>query len=162
MSQDHFTNSMKTTFHNTRALLAMALCSGLGIFSFACDPATKPDKGANAELAKEEAAIAAWPVSLNAGQKWQVDGHTRDSIVRMKKLLEDNEAATLGKSLAGEFHDLMKGCTMQGEAHNQLHVFLNELMPRILALPADGDDVEFKVEREKIQNLLQDFDRYFE
>lgn len=143
-------------------LVAVLVGTGLGILSVACDPKTTPDKGSGLSEAVVEAEAPAWPVSLNAGKKWQMDEHTRNSIARMKQLVEGDKAETLGKSLAGEFHDLMKGCTMQGKAHDQLHVFLNELMPRILALPADGSDGEFKAEREKIQKLLQEYGQYFE
>lgn len=153
---------MKLTF--PFPLVAVLFGAGLGILSVACDPKTTPDKGSGLSEAvvEEEAPVATWPVPLNAGKKWQMDEHTRSSIARMKQLVESAKAETLGKSLAGEFHDLMKGCTMQGEAHDQLHVFLNELMPRILALPADGNEGEFKAEKEKIQKLLQEYGQYFE
>lgn len=145
-------------------LASILFCCGLGVLSVACDPHTAPgtEPGSHAATEEEVSGDATWPVPLNAGKKWQMDEHTRNSIARMKQLVEDNKAGTLGKSLAGEFHDLMKGCTMQGKAHEQLHVFLNELMPRILALPADGDDGDFKAEREKIQELLQQYDQCFE
>jgi len=145
-------------------LLAIASCCGLAFIGVACDSKPPPlgSPHSDAAAAAEGPQVGGWPVPLNAGQKWKMDGHTRNSIARMKQLVQGNETDTLGKSLAGEFHDLMKGCTMQGEAHDQLHVFLNELMPGILALPADGDDVEFKAGRERIRKLLQEYERYFE
>ncbi len=144
--------------------IAVLLCSGLGILSVACDPQTTAEKEPGSHAIAEEVVSGemAWPVALDAGRKWQMDEHTRNSIARMKQLVAGDETDTLGKSLAGEFLDLMKVCTMQGPAHDQLHVFLNELMPRILALPDDGNDKKFKAEKEKIQNLLQEFGQYFE
>lgn len=155
---------MNVISQNILLTAASLFCAGLGVFSVACDPKTTPDNNSDvsAVVVSEESPAPAWPVPLNAGKKWEMDEHTRNSIARMKKLVKSAEKATLGKSLAGEFHDLMEGCTMQGEAHNQLHVFLNELMPGILSLSSDENDEEFKAEREKIQQLLQEYEQYFE
>lgn len=151
---------MKTPFQNV-FLWAVILCCS---FSVACGPevTTEDDSDSGTAHTSEESQVATWPVPLNAGEKWKMDEHTRKSIARMKQLVEGEETATLGKSLAGEFHDLMKGCTMQGEPHNQLHVFLNELMPGILALSSDENDAEFKAEREKVQKLIKEYYLYFE
>ncbi len=155
---------MNVTFQNTYSSLVILFCAGLSIFGVACDPNAAADKKTDVGVAvvSEESPAPTWPVPLNDGEKWKMDEHTRNSIDRMKQLIESGETATLGKSLAGEFHDLMKGCKMQGEPHNQLHVFLGELMPGILALSSDEDDEEFKAERVKVQKLLQEYELYFE
>jgi len=151
---------MKATFQNVSTWAAILCCS----FNVACGPEVivQNDSDAGTAHMSEEPPVATWPVSLNAGEKWEMDGHTRKSINRMNQLINGDETVTLGKSLAGEFHDLMQGCTMQGEPHNQLHVFLNELMPEILALSSDQSDEGIKGEREKIRKLLQEYNLYFE
>ncbi|NOY01049.1 MAG: hypothetical protein GXP30_15175 [Verrucomicrobia bacterium] len=155
---------MNFTFQNAFSSLAALFCAGLSVLSVACDQNAAPDEKTDVGVAavSEESPAPTWPVPLNAGEKWKMDEHTRNSIDRMKQLIESGETATLGKSLAGEFHDLMKGCKMQGESHNQLHVFLGELMPGILALSSDENDEEFKAERSKVQKLLQEYELYFE
>jgi len=155
---------MKVTFQNPLPTTVILVCIGLSILYVACNPKEGLDNNLDSKTAtmEEDVPAATWPVPLNAGKKWQMDSHTRNSIGRMKQLIEGVETATLGKSLAGEFHDLMKGCTMQGEPHNQLHVFLNEFMPGILALSGEMNDEEFKAERNRARKLLQEYDLYFE
>ena len=155
---------MKVTFQNTLTRTAVLFCIGLSILCVACDPKEGLDNKMDSSTSTRnvELPAATWPVPLNAGEKWKMDSHTRNSIGRMKQLIEGMETTTLGKSLAGEFHDLMKGCTMQGEPHDQLHVFLNELMPEILALSGEMNDEDFKAGKNRIRKLLKEYDLCFD
>ncbi|KAA3613764.1 MAG: hypothetical protein DWQ05_15920 [Calditrichaeota bacterium] len=107
--------------------------------SFSCD---SHDHGKSHDQAGENHENhGAAELKLNNGKKWQMDDHTRQSIQNINQLVAENnelkaiaDFQKLGKSLDTELNGLIKGCTMQGEAHDQLHAFLADFIPKIAAL----------------------------
>ncbi len=103
---------------------------------------------------------------LNNGKKWELDDHTRKSFARMAgSFLEVDhlslEGAGLkqtGADLQEELDVLIKGCTMTGEAHNQLHVYLTGYIPAVQALAESGDLEAAK----KVKHYLEIYDDYLE
>lgn len=92
-----------------------------------------------AAVAEEPDTIAS--LTLNEGAKWVMDAHTRSSIARMQESFGGSEKLEspkgyrdLGHALMEELRVLIGGCTMIDPAHDQLHVFLTELMPRVYLL----------------------------
>lgn len=85
-------------------------------------------------------------LELNNGKKWQMDTHTRDSFVRMVNIADDVDLTvtdyqglkTFGSNLLNELDLLIKGCTMTGDAHDQLHVYLTGYIPAVQALAKSG------------------------
>lgn len=80
-------------------------------------------------------------VLLDAGKRWPADDHTRRSAqamldaVRAVPATADAEATkALGDRLQGLLEQLISGCTMQGPAHDALHIYLAALMPRVEAM----------------------------
>ncbi len=112
-------------------------------------------------LSKHEATPEA-TLSLNEGKKWQVDEHTRKSVLQMKSLIENTAETELGKAMAGEISNLFKGCTMQGPAHDQLHLFLTDLLGNVNGLYSSETAGERSVEIEAIRRSLKKFDAFFE
>lgn len=112
-------------------------------------------------LSKHEATPEA-TLSLNEGKKWQVDEHTRKSVLQMKRLVENTAPDELGKSMAGEISNLFKGCTMQGPAHDQLHLFLTDLLGNVNGLYSSTTPDERSVEIRAIRKSLKRFDSFFE
>ena len=53
---------------------------------------------------------------LNSQQKWKVDDHTRNSLSRMRVLVEKTSQDELGKAMAGEISALFEGWREQVEA----------------------------------------------
>ena len=106
---------------------------------------------------------------LDDGKKWQVDEHTRASAARIKEMvgesgaLDSLEAArALGERLDGELDVLVKGCTMTGAAHDQLHVWLVALVPRVEALKVETDVADLRSVRAEIDSLLAAYEAHFE
>lgn len=68
-------------------------------------------------------------VSLNNGQRWKANPETTSGIANMVTILSAYDPATgdptvLKETLEAEFGLIFERCTMEGEAHNQLHNYL--------------------------------------
>ncbi len=109
------------------------------------------------------------PLELNDGQKWEVDSHTRGSAERMALLLEESapfkgveDASSLGKAFDSELGLLVRGCTMSGPAHDQLHVFLAALFPRVEDLKSKTDMDELRTTKNEIVMIFDAYREHFE
>lgn len=100
------------------------------------------------------------------GRRWEMDDHTRSMFARMEASFADADLGALegeglksaGAGLQDDLNRLIEGCTMTGDAHNQLHLYLAGFIPAVAALaesgrPADG---------EKVQHYLEQYPEYFE
>lgn len=85
-------------------------------------------------------AVSLQNLTLNNGKRWQMDEHTRTMSEKMEKTFFDADHSTqaslnaLGAELETQIQELVAGCTMEGKAHDQLHVFLNDHIPTITAM----------------------------
>ncbi len=78
---------------------------------------------------------------------YALDEHTRTSLAALGALLtagpETDDVAghqALGAALDVELKGLIRGCTMEGPAHDRLHVWLMEFMPKVRGMQ-EGDDL---------------------
>lgn len=108
-------------------------------------------------------------LTLDDGKKWQVDAHTRDSAARMAKLIGDaapidslDDARPLAASFDGEIQSLIQGCTMTGPAHDQLHLVLAALLPKVGELKVKTDPEDLRQTQREIRSILDAYGRYFE
>lgn len=114
---------------------------------------------------------AAPQLSLNNGQKWTADKHTMDSVAEMSSLVEKAKAPpaqasveslnTLGRQLQEKLQSLIRGCTMTGGAHDQLHTWISLLAPQIEVLMTSQNIEEQQAGLEKISTLLTSFNQHF-
>ncbi len=84
---------------------------------------------ATPDSANAKATDALPPVTLNNGQRWQANPETTSGIANMVGILKaydpaGGEPATLKAALEEEFGLIFERCTMEGEAHEQLHNYL--------------------------------------
>ena len=70
----------------------------------------------------------------------------------------DSDSKALGGNLEKEFTTILQKCTMNGEAHTQLHNYLLPLKGKIDKLK---DNPDFKSLKD-IQSYLNDFKNYFQ
>ncbi len=108
-------------------------------------------------------------LTLNGGEKWQVDEHTRASAARLAALVGDaqtlgsaEDARALGESLDAELDLLVQKCTMTGPAHDQLHVFLTAFIPQVTTLKGAAEIEDAQPIREEIGSLLEAYTAHFE
>jgi len=98
-------------------------------------------------------------LSLNNNYKWQMDTHTRNSIGKMIAISEDKSLSSkdIGVQIQKELNILFNGCTMQGDAHNELHKFLQLYIPVVNQLKETGNDTDLN----KLKNQLIIYQKYF-
>ena len=102
---------------------------------------------------------AAQPLKLDEGKRWKTDEPTRASVVAMKGRAADKtlEGKALGEALDKELQKLIRGCKMTGEAHNQLHYWLEPFMGSVKDLREGKEGAA-----EKVKASLAEYDKYFE
>ena len=106
---------------------------------------------------------------LNDGQRWPADESTVEGLHRMQRIIADAAPGPtdldgyrrLGAELQQEHDTVIRECTMQGPAHDVLHVFLADVSPTIAELQA-GDEQAARMAAQRLPGLLSAFDEYFE
>jgi len=98
-------------------------------------------------------------ITLNDGQKWELDDHTQMMFKAMTERVDaGGDINAVGKGLKSDLDKLIQGCTMTGEAHNQLHAFLTPFIPAVQKLSTNGSAESLKT----VEELLQKYPKYFE
>lgn len=106
---------------------------------------------------------------LNNGEKWASNSETTAGIERMivvinKEIKEDSVASynNMGQKLNEEMKTIFSECTMKGEAHEQLHLFLIPLVKQFRGLEEAIVVKEAKSSQKEILNYLNGYADYFE
>ena len=109
------------------------------------------------------------PLELDNGKKWQVDEHTRVSAAGMTQYIREaapiasvEDARTLGSGIEEQLKGLIQGCTMTGPSHDQLHVFLAALFPRVAKLKKEADLELLRTTQQEIGSLFDAYQDHFE
>lgn len=136
--------------------------------AFACSqPSEKDVESQDAEVLHEEHDEHAHSneeseLKLNDGQKWEANPETNEGIANMKLAVENyqeegsKDLDSLQMQLFSEFRTLVSKCTMEGEAHDQLHHYIIPLKKKMDALNSpDGDVAE-------LYAYLETYSDYFE
>ena len=114
----------------------------------------------------EDVALPA--MRLDAGKKWQMDDHTRTLFKKMESDFAQADHSSLeglrsiGGTLKGELDTLIKGCTMTGDAHTMLQVYLTDYMTAVDDLATAPNVADGRTEAVKIKGYLDRYDDYFE
>lgn len=130
-------------------------------------PEPPPVAHAHGEPAAE-AHHPALALQLNDGARWAMDEHTRmvfgdiRDTLKSAELTSTSEIAPLGEKLSGLEQDLISGCTMEGAAHDQLHVFLIAWMPAVEAVGKQTDLAEGQKAVAHLRGLVAEYDKHFE
>jgi len=114
-----------------------------------------------------DSAAAPANLSLNNGERWEMDDHTRTMSQMMQKTFFSADHSTLeglntaGTTLEQQLQELITGCTMTGKAHDQLHVFLNEHVPTINALTKAEDYASARENAIRLKGQLEAYQKHF-
>lgn len=106
---------------------------------------------------------------LNDGKKWQMDEHTRNAIKELDSLLNTQEVIKsieeynqFGQKLDDELILLIRGCTMEGSAHDQLHIFLGYFYPQVQSIKKETTIESAEKLLNEMQSLFEEYHKYFE
>jgi hypothetical protein len=136
------------------ATFVFAACSG---------PMQEDAKQKQSENQIENAAV----LQLDNGVKWKTDAVTKNNVAALKQVITDSTLNSAPGRLASALQDrldtLVNQCTMQGQAHEALHQWLQPVIHSVKELKENGEKESEKQEAvTAIRKALDDFDKYFE
>ncbi len=105
---------------------------------------------------------------LNNGQKWKVDENMMVYIVQIEKDVTGFGGSTmeeykqLASGLEQNIEQLTSNCTMEGQAHDELHKWLLPFIELSEQFSASATEQEAENNYGQIKLSLEDFHRYFE
>lgn len=119
--------NMKTPFLKLMTVLAVA--------AMACGTpgtSTTEGEGAGDGVAQEHHAEGDHTLRLDDGKTWEANPETIEGIGKMQGLVMEYDPATMDgvafkQQLEAYFQEIFAKCTMTGEAHDQLHNYLQPL-----------------------------------
>ncbi|MDD2983462.1 MAG: hypothetical protein PHQ74_08740 [Crocinitomicaceae bacterium] len=105
---------------------------------------------------------------LNEGKKWKMNPEMLTIIRSMEKDVNTfsseklADMQTLGTKLDGQVNELTSSCTMEGQAHDELHKWLLPFIHDIKHLKEAANDAEGKETMDDLKESLVEFNQYFE
>lgn len=149
--------------------LKMLLFSTITVLALSCNSGSKETEKNNETPTKttteaehhhdEHEAIV-----LNNGEKWKVDDNMMTHIKNMEKDVvafagnSDKNYKELTSKLKTNLDLLTSNCTMNGQAHDELHKWLVPYMGFVEDLEKEQSEAQFKA----IQDSFQTFNQYFQ
>jgi len=107
-------------------------------------------------------------ISLNNGERWQANIETSQGIKQMQEILAPysekspaDACKSLGASLQTELDGIIKQCTMTGDAHEQLHYFLNPLFGNVNQLK-EASSADCAETIRSLKAHLDSYEKYFQ
>ena len=107
-------------------------------------------------------------IQLNEGKKWIANTETNKGVEKMQSILQSQSTETIEDyhQLASQLNEVknkvIKECTMKGESHDNLHVWLLPLIDKIDALfEVTTIDNAAKLKQSIIDNINA-YNNYFE
>jgi outer membrane lipopolysaccharide assembly protein LptE/RlpB len=100
-------------------------------------------------------------VTLDNGKLWIANPETTEGIHNLQKIISERGKEATGsvikEALENEFQMIFEKCTMEGEAHEQLHNYLLPLKMKLNKLDGTNDAEVLK----DIENYLKEYPKYF-
>lgn len=102
-------------------------------------------------------------LQLNNGEKWPANPETTTGISRMLDLISDSKInhTEMGESLNIEMKIIFNKCTMKGEAHDQLHLYLIPLVKMFRNLKEEKENNQVLIRQNEIKTYLNTYSIYF-
>lgn len=131
------------------------------LFNLSCSEQQKSEKNNTSEKTTIK-------FVLNDGKKWQMDEHTRTSIKNLDNLLNSQDVIKsvegfnqFGKKMDDELILLIRSCTMDGKAHDQLHIFLGYFYPLVQSLKKASEISSAEKIVSEMKELFVQYHKYF-
>ncbi len=106
-------------------------------------------------------------IKLNKGLKWKANVETNEGVVKMQKSIKSQSTKTLieyyklAEILNKNKNYVIKKCSMKGDSHDNLHVWLLPLMAKINALSETKSIKDASKLKESIKENIDAYNDYF-
>jgi hypothetical protein len=111
--------------------------------------------------------LASPSLSLNNGQKWEVNAEMKPFIESSHEMLNthissnDVDYKALAKALKDQNTKLIKSCTMKGKSHEELHKWLHPHMGLIDDLKKAKNGEEANLSLAALESSFKEYQQYF-
>ena len=105
---------------------------------------------------------------LNDGKKWSMNPEMLKIVRSMEKDVNTfssdklADMQTLGAKLDGQVNELTSSCTMEGQAHDELHKWLVPFIGDIKQLKESATEAAAKESMDDLKVSMVEFNQYFE
>lgn len=149
---------MKYTSH----LWIIAIILSFSLASCSSNETSQPTEGIAHSHPDDEA------LQLNAGKKWKVDEHMMDELRELESIVNDANRKentmsldAIADSLIVHLDLLTSNCTMQGQAHDELHKWLVPFIELVNEYANYEDETVAKHQIKKMVSSFEEFNAYF-
>lgn len=152
---------MTTSLNNNRFIFLLGAISM--IYAMACQNPSVSDSSKSNQTQTDEKTL-----ELNHGQKWQINPEMLPFIQAQENSLKnyidsnDSNYIVLANTLHASNQKLIKSCTMSGESHDQLHLWLHPHIQLIDALKNVESKQFSDTIVKQIQLSLKTYNQYFQ
>jgi hypothetical protein len=106
-------------------------------------------------------------LQLNNGEKWKVNDEMMPHLTEMQEIIlnydmEAGDYKTLASSLDSHNKKLIKSCTMKGESHDQLHLWLHPYLEMVDNLGKAESLEAATIIINQIKESFKSFNQYFQ
>lgn len=108
-------------------------------------------------------------LQLNAGKKWKVDDHMMDELRELESIVNHSNRKentmsldAIADSLIVHLDLLTSNCTMQGQAHDELHKWLVPFIELVNEYANYEDESVAKQQLIEMKSRFLEFNTYFE
>jgi hypothetical protein len=136
----------------------------LSLLFIGCSSTSQQENDKPGSKPKEDTIAVSKPIN---GVKWKADETTRANVALVRQLVYDSayaggkNNAQLAKELQARIDLLVQQCTMQGQAHETLHQWLQTILKDIKELKEEEAGEEEKPVK-ALQGDVDQFNVYFE
>ena len=106
-------------------------------------------------------------IKLDNGKKWQANSETNEGVLKMQNSIKDFSSNTLegyyelAEKLNVDKNYVIKNCTMKGDSHDNLHVWLLPLIAKLDALSEANTIEEAAKLKQSIEENVNEYSDYF-
>jgi hypothetical protein len=144
--------------------LNVAIALGLAFAVASCSSTETTHEADNAVHAhRDDTAL-----QLNHGKKWKVDDHMMDELRELEIIVTHSAAVdprnldNIADSLIVHLDILTSNCTMQGQAHDELHKWLVPFIDLVNEFANYEDETEALSQLDEMKEKFKLFNSYFE
>ncbi|MVZ62498.1 hypothetical protein [Sphingobacterium humi] len=147
--------------------MRIVLIGVASLFLLACNQTTKQQAAALPEETEHHHAETSEGLVLNQGEKWPVNAEMKpyaqegEALINQYQEANQTDYKQLALQLSTQNKELVKSCTMDGKAHEELHKWLHPHLTLVKDLETASSTEQANELIEKIKQSYATYHEYF-